>query len=69
MSVTFDFTIVSSGIAGISHVVPQNEEALEYLVEEAHMSVFKDGSAALFSDKVGDFISDAGYAHLCCDYA
>ena len=67
MSVTFDFTIVDTNIAGISQVVPQNEDAFSYLVEEAHMTVFSDGSAALFDDRIGDFISDAGHAHLCCE--
>ena len=65
---TFDFKIVDSNIAGIAQVVPQNEDAYTYLVEEAHMTVFKDGSAALWDDAVGDFISDAGHAHLCCEY-
>ena len=68
MSVTFDFQIVESNIPGISQVVAQNEDAFRYLVEEAHMTVFKDGSAALFDERLGDFISDAGHAHLCCEY-
>ena len=68
MSVTYDFTIVASGVSGISHVVPQNEEAFEYLVDECHMTTFKDGSAALFDEKVGDFMSDASWAHLSCEY-
>jgi len=68
MQTTYDFTIVASGVNGISRVCPLNEDALEYLVEEAHMSVFTDGSAALFSDKVGDFMSDASWAHLSCEY-
>ena len=67
MSVTFDFQIVDTNISGISQVVPQNEDAFSYLVEEAHMTVFSDGSAALFDDRIGDFISDAGHAHLCCE--
>ena len=67
MSVTYDFQIVDSNILGVSQVVPQNEDAFRYLVEEAHFSTFKDGSAALFNENVGDFISDAGYAHLCCE--
>ena len=48
LSITFDFQIVDTNIAGISQIVPQNEEALTYLVEEAHFSTFKDGTAALF---------------------
>lgn len=68
MAITYDFQIVASNIPGLSQVVPQNEEAFSYLVEEAHLTVFKDGSAALFDERLGDFISDAGHAHLCCEY-
>ena len=68
MSITYDFRIVESNIDGISAVIPQNEEAYSYLVEEAHMTVFSDGSSALFDERVGDFISDAGHAQLCCEY-
>ena len=58
---------MNSNIFGISHIVPQNEDALNYLVEEAHLTTFSDGSAALFDESVGDFVSDAGHAHLCCE--
>ena len=68
MAITFDFRIVASNIAGISQVVPQNEDAFSYLVDEAHFTVFSDGTAALFDERVDDFISDAGNAHLCCEY-
>ena len=68
MSVTFDFQIVGSNIPGISQVIPQNEEAFSYLVDETLLTVFQDGSTALFDERVGDFISDAGHAHLCCEY-
>ena len=67
LATTFDFTIVDTNISGISQIVPQNEEAYTYLVEEAHLTVFSDGSAALFDESVGDFISDASHAHLCCE--
>ena len=67
MSVTYDFQIVESNIAGISQVIPQNEDALRYLVDEAHFTVFSDGTAALFDDGVGDFVSDASWAHLACE--
>ena len=66
---TFDFKIVGSNIAGISHVIPQHEDALNYLTEEVNFTVFNDGSAALWDENVGDFISDASYAHLCCELA
>ena len=68
MAVTFDFTIVGSNIPGVSQVIPQNEDAFSYLVEETHYSIFQDGSTALFTERVGDFISDAEHAHLCCNY-
>ena len=67
MSVTFDFQIVESNIPGISQVVAQNEDAFRYLVDEAHFTVFEDGTAALFDERVGDFISDAGHAQQCCE--
>ena len=67
MSVTYDFQIVESNILGVSQVVPQNEDAFRYLVEEAHFSIFQDGTAALFDENVGDFISDASWAHLACE--
>ena len=65
--ISYDFTIVDTNISGISQIVPQNEEAYTYLVDEAHLTVFSDGSAALFDESVGDFISDASHAHLCCE--
>jgi len=69
MAITYDFQIVASNIPGVSQVVPQNEDAFCYLVDEADMQVLKDGSAVLFDDRVGDFISDAGHAHMCCNIA
>jgi len=69
LATTYDFTIVSSNISGIQQIIPQNEDAYNYLVEEAHLTVFKDGTSCLFDERVGDFISDAGQAHLCCAYA
>ena len=54
-------------MSGISEVVPQNEDAFRYLVDETDYSIFADGSTVLFDERIGDFISDAGHAHLCCD--
>ena len=67
MSITFDFQIVESNIPGVSQVVAQNEDAFRYLVEEAHMTVFPDGTSALFDERIGDFISDAGHCHYSCN--
>ena len=67
MAITFDFTIVDTNVPGISQVLPQNEDAFRYLVDETYYSVFTDGSTVLFDEAVGDFISDASHAHLCCE--
>ena len=67
MSVTYDFRITGSNIPGVSQIIPQTEEGYSYLVEETLLTVFKDGSSALFDERVGDFVSDAGHAHLCCE--
>ena len=67
LATTFDFTIVDTNISGISQIVPQNEDAYIYMVEEALLTTFSDGTAALFDESVGDFISDASHAHLCCE--
>lgn len=68
MAITFDFQIISTEIPGISQVVPQNEDAFSYLVDEANLYVFNNGTSVLFDERIGDFISDAGHAHLCCEY-
>ena len=68
MSITYDFEIVGTNLSGVSLVCAQNEDAFRFLVDEAHFTVFSDGSAALFDENVGDFISDAESAHLCCNY-
>ena len=69
LAISFDFKIVGSNISGISQIIPQHEDALNYLTEEVNYTVFKDGSAALWDENVGDFISDAGWAHLACEIA
>lgn len=69
MSTTFDFQIVAdTSISGLSLVMPLNEDAYDYLTEELEMTVLKDGSAPVFTDNVGDLISDAGHAHFACKY-
>ena len=68
MAVTYDFTIAETTLPGVSQVVPQNEDAFSYLVEETLLTVFQDGSTVLFDERLGDFISDAEHAHLCCTY-
>ena len=69
MSITFDFTIVSgTPVDGVSLVMAQNEDAFSYLTDELKYTTLQDGSAPIWNEMVGDFISDAGQAHLCCDY-
>ena len=67
MRVSFDFTIVSTNIDGISAVMPWNEEAYNWMTTEAHLTSFPDGSTVLFNENVGDFISDASHAHLSAE--
>ena len=67
MSVSFDFTIVATNIDGISAVMPWTEEGYTWMVDEAHLTSFPDGSTVLFDENVGDFISDAGHAHLAVE--
>lgn len=69
MNISFDFQIISkSEIPGISLIVAQNEDAFSYLTDELNYSTLTDGSAPIFPETVGDFISDAEHAHLCCEY-
>lgn len=68
MATTYDFQIISrTDVPGISLVVAQNEDAFLYITEEEDMTVLGNGTAPLATDRVGDFISDAGLAHMCCD--
>ena len=69
MSTTYDFQIIArTDVPGISLVVAQNEDAFSYLTEEADMTVMNNGTAVLATDKVGDFINDAEWSHLCSAY-
>ena len=63
----YDFQIFNTELLGVSLVCAQNEDAFRYLVDEANFTVFEDGTAPLFEEYVGDFISDAEHAHLCCE--
>ena len=67
MSITFDFTIVPTRVDGISSVMPMNEDAYNWMVAEANLAPLPDGSTVLFDELVGDFVSDAGYAHMACE--
>ena len=63
MSNTVDFEIIeSTQVPGISLVIAQNEDAYAYL-EDEDMTILKNGSAVIDTDRLGDFISDAGWEH------
>jgi hypothetical protein len=64
---TYDFQIFDTELLGVSLVCAQNEDAFRYLVDETEYSVFDDGTTPIFEERIGDFISDAEHAHLCCE--
>ena len=66
LPVSFDFKIYATDISMLSSIVPQNEDAYNYCVEN-DFTVMNDGSVPFFTENVGDFISDAGHSHLCCE--
>tara|TARA_B100001094_G_C17633597_1_gene531664 strand:- start:193 stop:480 length:288 start_codon:yes stop_codon:yes gene_type:complete len=69
MANTYDFTIVSvTEVPGVSLVYAHNEDAYNYLTDEVDMTTLSDGSAPISRSRVGDFINDAEYAHLCSEY-
>ena len=69
MSIVYDFQIISKAeVPGLSLIIAQNEDAFSYLTDELQYTTLKDGSAPVWKETVGDFISDAEQAHLCCEY-
>ncbi len=64
----FDFSIINeTDVSGISLIVARNEDAYQYLWDETDYTILKDGSAPVPNEVLGDFISDASWAHLCCE--
>jgi hypothetical protein len=68
MSVSFDFTLVSSGVRGMSLVMSQNEQAYDFLSDELDMMTISDGSAPLDNNRLSSFAQLAESAHLACDF-
>lgn len=67
---TVDFRIVAITEApGLALIYPQNEDAYQYLTEETNMTTLNDGAAPIDRSRLGDWISDAGWAHFDCAYA
>jgi len=69
MSITFDFTLVSSGVPGMSLVMPMNEEAFDAITDEFEMTVISNGSAPLDNNRLSDFKHLAERAQLACDFS
>ena len=68
MATSVDFTIIGmTDVPGVSLIVANNEDAFRFMTEDEELDILADGSAPLFSDCVGDFISDAGWENYTCD--
>ena len=68
MSVTYDFKLLSSGVPGMSLVMPMNESAFESITGEFDMTVISDGSAPLDNTRLSEFVHLAESAHMVCDF-
>lgn len=69
MSLHYDFTLVNSGVPGMSLVMALNEEAFETITEEFDMTCINGGGAPLDNSRLSDFVHLAERAHLACDFA
>jgi len=66
---TVDFKIVGITEApGLALIYAQNEEAYRYLTDETNMQTLQNGAAPIQRERVGDWMSDAGWAHFDCAY-
>jgi len=68
MSTHFDFKLLSSGVQGMSLVMPMNEEAFDSITGEFDMTVLSNGSAPLDNSRLSEFVHLAECAHLACDF-
>ena len=68
MSIHYDFKLLSSGVPGMSLVMPMNEEAFESITGEFDMTVLPNGSAPLNNNRLSDFVHLAECAHMACDF-
>ncbi len=66
--VTYDFKLLSSGVPGMSLVMPMNESAFESITGEFDMTVISDGSAPLDNSRLSEFVHLAESAHMVCDF-
>ena len=68
MTVTYDFRLISSGVPGMSLVMPMNEEAFDSITGEFDMTILPNGSAPLDNSRLSDFVHLAESAHMACDF-
>ena len=68
MSIAYDFKLLSSGVPGMSLVMPMNEEAFESITAEFDMTVLPNGSAPLDNTRLSEFVHLAECAHMACDF-
>ena len=68
MAITYDFTLLSSGVPGMSLVMSNNEEAYDFLTGEMDMMTISNGSAPLDNNRLSTFAESAENAHLACDF-
>ena len=67
MSLIYDFHIDTSTFVGMSLIEPKTEQGYAYLIEETEYPINAEGSSEISKQDVGDFISDATWAHLSCE--
>ena len=68
MSIHYDFKLLSSGVPGMSLVMPMNEDAFGTITDEFDMTVLPNGSAPLDNTRLSDFVHLAESAHMACDF-
>ena len=68
MSVAYDFRLLNSGVPGMSLVMSYNEDAFEFITDEAELTTISDGSAPLDNKRLSEFVQLAEQAQLCCDF-
>ncbi len=70
MTPTADFQLISSTqVPDMTIVMPMNLDAYSYLIDEAEMETYLDGSTSVKTKHLDAFTADAEKAHLWCSLA
>ena len=70
MTPTADFQLISSTqVPDMTIVMPMNLDAYSYLIDEAEMETYLDGSTSVKTASLDAFTAEAEKAHLCCSLA